>query len=147
MSRSWNRFSALTTTRRSLELNFFRMSLKYFAPAFGWGIFILIASTLPSKKVPSLLLEVSDKWIHGVIYFLAALLIYGGFIRYQFKNPISRKNLWFIVLTCILYGGILELVQEFMVPSRSGDWFDFFANTCGSIIAVLIVRLFHRIIA
>ncbi|MGB0176943.1 MAG: VanZ family protein [Owenweeksia sp.] len=104
-----------------------------------------MASVLPGHNIPSLLHSMNDKLIHAAIYFVAAVLIYLGFIRYQFVNPISREALWFIVIGCTFFGGMLELVQNYVVPSRTGDWLDFLSNTCGSITGVLIMRISHRI--
>lgn len=121
------------------------ISLKYLAPALCWGLFILIGTVLPGSDVPRVLRNMNDKIIHATIYFVAFTLIYLAFIRYSFVNPISREFVWFIVLVCIAFGGMLELVQHYVVPSRTGDWMDFLANTCGSLIGVLGMRVLHRL--
>jgi VanZ family protein len=43
-------------------------------------------------------------------------------------------------VSCISYGGILELMQTFYFSGRSGDWYDFIANTFGVIIAWFVFQ-------
>ncbi|GHT57445.1 hypothetical protein FACS18945_1770 [Bacteroidia bacterium] len=38
----------------------------------------------------------------------------------------------------ILYGGLLELLQEYFFPPRTGDWLDFLADIAGVLLGVLI---------
>ncbi len=137
---------ARTHIRRPLEPKgtlFFR--LLYFTPALVWGIFILYFSLMPGNEVPRFMVQLDDKLIHGGIYFFSAGLIYLGFIRFNFKNPISRLMLGCIVLLCVVYGGAIEIVQHYCVPRRVGDWFDFLANTTGSVVCVLLFAIYHRI--
>lgn len=132
-------------TKKPLEPkdNIFK-PLLYFTPALLWGIFILYFSVMPGNEVPRFMIQFDDKLIHGGIYFFAAGLIYLGFIRFNFRNPISRVPVGFIVLLCILYGGAIEIVQHYFVPRRTGDWLDFLANTTGSVVCVLLCAVFHR---
>ncbi len=119
--------------------------LLYFTPALVWGIFILYFSLMPGNEVPRFMVRFNDKVIHGGIYFLSAGLIYLGFIRFNFKNSLSLLLVGGIVLLCVVYGGAIEIVQHYCVPRRVGDWFDFFANTTGSVVCVLLFAVYHRI--
>ncbi len=119
--------------------------LLYFTPALVWGIFILYFSLMPGNEVPRFMVKLDDKLIHAGIYFFSAGLIYLGFIRFNFNNPITGLVLGIIVLLCVFYGGAIEIVQHYCVPRRVGDWFDFFANTTGSVVCVLLFAIYHRI--
>ncbi len=44
----------------------------------------------------------------------------------------------FIILACVAYGGTLEVMQATIFSHRSGDWFDFIANTVGCTIGFLV---------
>ncbi len=44
----------------------------------------------------------------------------------------------------ICYGGLTELMQEFIVPSRIGDKFDFIADMIGTLIGILVFYLFFK---
>ena len=40
----------------------------------------------------------------------------------------------------ILYGGLMELLQEYYFPPRTGDWEDWIADIVGVLIAFFICR-------
>ncbi len=44
----------------------------------------------------------------------------------------------------IAYGGLTELMQEFLVPSRTGDWIDFTADCLGTGLGTIVFYLFFR---
>lgn len=120
--------------------------LIYFTPALVWGIFISYFSLLPGNEVPPFMEYFNDKVIHSSIYFLSASLIYLGFIRFNFRNPVSLGMLVFILVLCISYGGAIEVLQYYFIPRRTGDWFDFMANSTGAIVSVLLlVSVHHRL--
>ena len=108
----------------------------YYTPAIGWGILIIYFSLLPSQRVPSLLKNIWDFSLHTGIYFLLAALIYLGYARHK-KTAFNFTVALFSVLWVAIMGGVLELIQEFYITNRSGEWFDFVANILGAAIASL----------
>lgn len=73
------------------------------------------------------------KLAHMFIYFVLALLILSAF-----KNEKKRKKIKDITLViCFLYAYTDELHQAFVV-GRSGNIFDVFIDTIGSLIAIMI---------
>ena len=38
----------------------------------------------------------------------------------------------------ILYGGLIEIIQDQLIEGRGGDWFDFIADSLGSMLGLLI---------
>ena len=38
----------------------------------------------------------------------------------------------------ILFGGLMEICQHYIFVNRSGNWYDFLANTIGAIIGVAV---------
>lgn len=132
-------------TRRSSELKDLNPTRTlYFTPAVLWGIFILYFSLLPGPQVPRILVELNDKFLHGLIYFFSAGLIYLGIIRFNFNNSVPRVSLIVIILICLVFGAGVELLQHYLVSNRNGDWLDFAANSAGSIVCVLLFFLFHK---
>ena len=116
----------------------------HFTPAIVWGVVILYFSSLEREEVPTVLLSISDKLIHSGIYFLLSTLIILGYIRYNLKGVIKRKEIGLALVYSLVLGGITELIQEYLVPSRFGDWLDFWANTIGAIAGVLILSLINK---
>ena len=43
-------------------------------------------------------------------------------------------------MACISYGGLLEIMQATVFSQRSGDWYDFIANTFGCFLALWLFR-------
>jgi VanZ family protein len=57
-------------------------------------------------------------------------LFYGLFIIYS-SRKLSKSSMIFIISLCVAYGGMLEIMQATVFSNRSGDWFDFIANSFG----------------
>lgn len=92
---------------------------------------------LPAEEIPKGLKDMNDKVIHAGIFFFTASLIILASLRYNLKRRLKPARYFGIFFLCIAYGGIIELLQYYYVPMRSGDWFDFWANNTGALIAVL----------
>lgn len=71
-----------------------------------------------------------DKWIHIVLYTtLTAVALLDTKTR---KNNTSSFLL--VLLISILYGGLMEILQQFF-PPRTSSWYDFLANILGCLLA------------
>lgn len=88
-----------------------------------------------AKDVP-----LADKWTHMVMY--------GGFSlclwmenRRRNKDSSHRKLVLRALLLPILFGGAMELAQKYLTETRSGEWFDFLANSIGAAVAFLCCLL------
>ena len=77
------------------------------------------------------LLELRDWTGHFCFYFLL-----GGLLCYESaKNGRSSKSMEFlliVVLLPMLYGGMIELVQEYLFPPRTGEWSDWIVDIMGA---------------
>ncbi len=114
-----------------------KLLLKYsLLAAIVWTLIIFILCCTPGKYVPTahwLELLSFDKFVHASIFFiLSCLWLIVGFK----SNKLSLITLIFIILVCISYGGLLEIMQAKVFSERSGDWLDFIANSFGSLIGV-----------
>ena len=116
-------------------------------PGILCGIVILILTGLPGSVFPHAkpLLGL-DKVVHVLMYTTFAFSCVWGY-RSQFvangKNY-RTKALLLAAIISILYDGITELMQEYLVPSRTGDWYDFLADTIGTLLGISIFGLFFR---
>lgn len=45
-----------------------------------------------------------------------------------------------MVLVCAGYGGVIELLQAGVAPTRSAEWLDALANAAGASLAVLFIE-------
>lgn len=126
-------------------------SVKHYAPAIAWGIFIFALSVWPGKDFPQLdwgdLLSV-DKLVHITFYALLTLLILRGYfgiknLKFKTKGADFKSDKrqmlqvgLYVALGCTAYGWFLEWFQEHFCQDRLFDWFDGLANTLGAFMAL-----------
>jgi len=90
-------------------------------------------------KLPSTGIHVKniDKAYHSIAYFVLALTWLFSF----YKKP-SKKYL--IVLCCILFGIIIEVLQSTLTIYRTGDYKDVLANSLGVLLALFIFNIIFK---
>ena len=98
----------------------------------AFGITIAI-STLSLIKAPKTDVGFSniDKMYHLFAYFTLSL-----FWLFSFYKKSSLK--YFIVLACLIYGILIEVIQHTLTTYRTGDYKDAIANTLGSIFGLIV---------
>ena len=82
-----------------------------------------------------------DKWTHLIMYGGTCSVIW---IEYLRKHTLLNKKKLFCWawLSPIVMSGIIELLQEHCTNhTRSGEWFDFAANSTGVTLAALLGML------
>lgn len=110
----------------------------YWLPALGWaGLLFFISSGPVGPEIPSWFSQ-HDKLTHGIIYgVLAAFVFFALHFGHEIKLTRSIAWAWVVAAT---YGASDEIHQTF-VPSRVGDWFDWFADIAGAATALMLVGL------
>lgn len=96
-----------------------------------WALCLLRPSSLPDgPEIPHL-----DKIMHSMMYLGLCSLLWFEHLR---VSPHVRWGhfLPLGVVAPIAMSGIIELAQAFLTDSRSGDWWDFAANTAGVLLAI-----------
>mgnify|MGYP003543467850 FL=1 len=70
-----------------------------------------------------------DKWAHGVMYLVLALVMLWD----NKKVGILASYSWMIVvLFSAIFGGFIEILQEYFFYPRTGDWMDWLADCTGT---------------
>ncbi len=111
-----------------------------------WTILVIAVSLIPSTSFDAHQFEIEglDKVIHLSMYTLMTLFWSTGLKR-QHQSKKVRKNAFLIaVLGGFLIGLILEILQEYLVSSRSFDWLDLIANGIGCIFGLIVFQLLYR---
>lgn len=93
---------------------------------------VIVLSVIPLPENPPLEdVPLIDKWVHFVMYGGVSCAVWYDYYR-------KRENLKFTMpafLSAVVYpvvlGGILEIVQENLTSTRSGDMLDFYADSVG----------------
>ena len=117
--------------------------LKAYTPAIIWAITVFVLSAVPGDNIPMPPILNADKIAHlGVYFILCAALIY-GFLRADSCANIN-KSIVVAILISVLFGGMLEILQQHLFVGRFGDILDFAANSTGAILAGLLVLPFKN---
>lgn len=118
------------------------MFLKRMKWAMLWALLILILCGIPGRDIPHIsFLELLsfDKFVHAGIFFVLLILTVKGLSESSNKHP--KKT---ALLLCIIYGGLLEVMQGTVFAERSADVYDFMANSFGSLVAVLVYDAINK---
>lgn len=118
-------------TKSLFKDNFFIVAL---------GITISIAY-LSLMKMPKVEVNISniDKFYHSFAYFTLSFCWLFSF----YKKP-KLKNI--IVISCIIYGIVIEVLQDTLTMYRTGDFRDVLANTVGIVLGLFIYnQIFKKI--
>jgi len=100
-----------------------------------WTLIIFVLCCTPGQYIPTtnwLELLSFDKFVHLSIFF--GLVFLWSLAINQIKTR-TKSLKYTILISAIIYGGLLEIMQATVFSHRSGDWFDFMANTTGCILA------------
>lgn len=122
-----------------------------FLISFIWAIIILIVCGLPGESLPDpgrLWFPHFDKLVHMGLYFPLAFFLVAEFALS--KKVFLRKYAVFLTLLLVfIYGGFIELSQEYLFVDRSPEWADVLSDLIGAILAISLYylvgkRLFKR---
>lgn len=116
-----------------------------------WAILILIISGMPGDSIPqSKFWKIPhfDKIVHMALYFPLGFFLMAEFSLSSVRW-IQKLSVWMALLIVALYGGLIEVGQDYLFVNRSADWWDFFADILGGLLGILIfkwlfLRLFRR---
>ena len=79
-----------------------------------------------------------DKWTHLVMYGGTCSVMWIEYLRCH-RRPSLKRLFVFDWLAPVLMSGGIELLQAYCTGGRrSGDWYDFAANTTGAVIGAIV---------
>lgn len=120
--------------------------LKHHWKSIAYTVLILYLSFAPSSdfnKFPPIQILNFDKFVHLIMYsLLAVILIVDYRSRYSTKN---KQFLFIIFLFCVIFGGIIELMQEKWFYPRSAEWIDWLADILGALLGIFFMYIFKQI--
>ncbi len=108
----------------------------------SWTVFITLLSlfsfegdSLPSVNIPHL-----DKAVHFVFYFVFAFLGCLGYRELKSKNTTIKRAVYFTIVTAVIYGMVIEVLQGVATAHRDPDVLDFLANSVGAFVGAYVVK-------
>jgi len=118
---------------QKLTKNLSKRKFKVIAVIYTLWLTAISLTPMEGIHLPSF--SYADKIVHFFLYFFLTVF---WLLAYP---QLWHKKLRFILIV-ILWGIAIEFLQEYFIPTRSGDIFDALANTLGGIVGM---SLFHRI--
>jgi VanZ family protein len=113
----------------------------------SWMMFVTFFSLFSFSDLDTSRFDIPhmDKAVHFTFYFVMVLLAFLASIKKELQVNGMLKLLWYIVLFAIVYGIIIEVIQNVATDNRHGDPLDVLANSTGAIVGMLVIRfLFFR---
>ena len=87
-------------------------------------------------KIPNM-----DKYVHAVMYFVLSFTISLNLYQEYTKYKSMTMMMWAVVIP-ILFGGLIEVMQDKFTVSRTGDALDLLADAIGAILGYLFASWF-----
>lgn len=112
-----------------------------------WALFILVLCGIPGRDIPHIsFLELLsfDKFVHAGIFFVLILLSIRGFSLQTKFQTIQTYSKSFSFVFCVIYGGLMEIMQGTIFIGRSADVFDFIANSFGSVMGLVFYNWIEK---
>jgi VanZ family protein len=123
------------------------MKIKKFLRTY-WKSILIISGILylsfapPStfKGIPSF--ENEDKLVHIIMYGGLTCVLIFDFRQYAKNNPLSSLAFILIcILTPVILGGIVEILQPMYFAPRTAEWLDWFSDITGVLLGWLAMKL------
>lgn len=118
--------------------------LRYiFFPLFIGFLIFVVTCLWSGSSIPRMPEGVPwDKLVHFGMFFTLSAVSYFDYYRLHDGNPIKLRWLFWCFLLPVVYGGVVEILQYEFIPSRSGDWMDFWADMLGSLSATALAFIY-----
>lgn len=100
---------------------------------------IIVISLIPIPEVKPLHeVPLADKWVHFVMYGGLALCLWFDWYMKNGTDRLQPISLLIAFVYPIVLGGLMELGQAYLTTCRSGDMIDFYANTIGAFLGLVL---------
>jgi VanZ family protein len=116
----------------------------FFWIALCWTGVVGFFCLTPSNDIPTVNIPNLDKFVHAFFHFVFTILWF-LFLKKQVKKKNQFRLL--IVAGCfsLLFGIGIEILQDKLTTTRSGDFFDVLANFMGATLAFAFVFFAKKI--
>lgn len=120
--------------------------LRFILPSILWTTFVVVVSLIPSSDLHlrTFQFEGIDKIVHFAMYTLLSLFWATGLKRQNIYIRLRRQAFNICILGGFLLGLILELLQEFVILTRTFEALDLIANGIGCIFGIVLFKLIYK---
>ena len=103
-------------------------------------ILITIGSLVKSETIALEIVLISDKTYHFIAYFLLML----SWLYVFLKKKSFTQHVKYIIVGCIAFGIIIEILQGITTTYRTSSFLDVVANTFGVVFASIVFHFFEK---
>ena len=99
-----------------------------------WLLLVTSLLCIPGTKLPKITWQDKiwlDKWVHIFLFMILVILWSKAYSHKKNTHSGSRKIFLQIMITGIVYGIAMEIVQKYFIPFRSFDLGDIIADGIG----------------
>ncbi len=86
-------------------------------------------------------INITDKTAHFLVYVAYGIVIIFDFIQKNRNNYTRLAFITFCIISPIMLGGLIEIIQEAFFKPRSAEWVDWLADIFGILTAWGIMSL------
>ncbi|CAI8431883.1 MAG: Uncharacterised protein [Flavobacterium sp. SCGC AAA160-P02] len=103
-------------------------------------IFIAVLSFAKIDRVIPQQFLSEDKLFHLIAYFFLTI----SWLHAYHKNKLFINNTRSVIICCLIYGTVIELLQGLLTSYRTPSYLDILANSIGVVIAYLGFCFFKK---
>ena len=119
------------------------MFLRHTWPALLWAVIVMVLCGLPGEQIPELtFLEWlrPDKIVHLILFGVQSYLLCLGLKRQSSYPSLASNAILLALMLSIVYGALIEFLQDTIFIHRNGDVRDAIANAIGAVLGVWLYR-------
>jgi VanZ family protein len=114
----------------------------YALPPFLWAVIMLVLTLTPANEMPRTpdwKLLAFDTAAHAGVFAVLAVLSWVA-LRQQRRWPaLAQRPGMPVLVGCVLFGGLIEVLQYLMAVGRQAEWSDLVGDSLGAALALLLV--------
>ena len=120
----------------------------YAALPLTWAAIILLLTLTPAVDMPltpTWKLLSFDTAAHAAVFGLLAALAWCWARRQRRWPRLANSPAWPLLVACVLFGGLIEVLQQTMHQGRHGEWSDLLSDGLGAALALLGLAGWQRL--
>ena len=114
----------------------------YAIPPLLWAIIMLVLTLTPAKEMPRTpdwKLLAFDTAAHAGVFAVLAVLSWVALRKQQRWPTLAQRPGMTVLIGCVLFGGLIEILQYLMAVGRQAEWSDLAGDSLGAALALLLV--------
>ena len=106
-----------------------------------YTVFLTIFSLIQVEEINQELPTISDKFYHFLAYFLL-VIIWSFALSKQLKANFC-KSILIISIASLLFGIVIEVLQQTLTSYRQAEYLDILANSLGILFASMVLLILY----